>query len=292
MLRLFGTVQALVCALLFCTPCHAHDMREGGKLLLTGGVTSVEGSAGGGLASWSLIAGNETDAGVGGSLHATYVALPDFDLTSFGGAIGFRNRVELSYAHQRFDTRQAGATLGLGRGFTFGQDVFGAKLRIVGDAVYDQDKLLPQISIGVQHKRATQGAIIRAVGGRESRGTDFYVSATKVMLAHSVVVDLTVRATKANQFGLLGFGGDRGNAYRSQVEGSVGKLLTRRLLVGAELRTKPNNLGFAREQNNYDVFAAWQVKRHLAVTAAYVDLGDIATVKRQRGVFLSLQASI
>lgn len=280
-----------VIALLSATPALADELRQGGKLLLTGGVSTVEGSAGGGLATWSLIAGSETDSGIGGTAHATLVALPDFDLVSFGGAIGFRNRIELSYAHQTFDTRRAGAALGLGRNFKFGQDVFGAKVRLAGDAVYDQDRILPQISVGVQYHRAEQAATIAAVGGKSANGTDFLVSATKIVLSKSLVLGTSVRFTKANQFGLLGFGGDRSNAYRAQFEGSAGVLLSRRILVGAELRTKPDNLGFAREQKAYDAFAAWQFQRHLTVTAAYVDLGDIATIERQRGAFLSLQSS-
>ncbi|WP_246347024.1 DUF3034 family protein [Sphingomonas jinjuensis] len=260
-------------------------------MLLTNGVSSVEGAAGGGLASWALIAGNETRDGIGGSAHATLVALPDFDLESAGVAIGINDRVELSYAYQRFDTRAAGAALGLGRGFTFAQHIVGAKLRIAGDAVWDQDRWLPQFSIGVQHKIADQGAVISAVGGRSSRGTDFYLSATKVVLARSVVLATTLRATKANQFGLLGFGGDRRRGYSAQVEGSAGILLSPSLLVGAELRTKPDNLRFAREQKAADVFAAWAIGRHASITAAFVDLGDIATIRRQRGAFLSLQGS-
>ena len=282
---------AVLMVALSAQPASADELRSGGKLLLTGGVTSVEGAAGGGLATWAVIAGDETEAGIGGSAHATYVALPDFDLTSFGGAVGFRNRIELSYTHQSFDTRDAGAALGLGKGFTFKQDVFGAKVRLIGDAVYDQDRMLPQISVGVQHKRANQGAIIAAVGGKESRGTDFYVAATKVILSKSMVVNGTVRFTKANQLGLLGFGGDRNDKYKPQFEGSAGVLLSRRILVGAEYRTKTDNLGFAQEDDAYDLFAAWAVARHVRLTAAYVDLGDIATVKRQRGAFLSIQGN-
>ena len=291
MSKVLSLILSAVFALLMVGPASAGELRQDGKLLLTGGVSTVEGSGGGGLATWSLIAGNETDAGIGGNAHATLVALPDFDLKSFGVAVGFRNRVELSYAHQVFDTRQAGAALGLGRNFKFGQDVFAAKVRLLGDAVYDQDKLLPQISVGVQYKVARQAPIIMAVGGKHSDGVDFLVSATKIILSKSIVLGASVRFTKANQFGLLGFGGDRGDAYRPQFEGSAGFLVSRRLLVGAEFRTKPDNLGFAREQKAYDVFAAWQLHRHVAVTAAYVDLGDIATVRRQRGAFLSLQGS-
>lgn len=287
---LIRLVTALI-AVAMAGPAVAGEMRQGGKMLLTGGVSSIEGAAGGGLATWALIAGNETDAGIGGKVHATYVALPDFDLASAGVAIGIRDRVEISYARQTFDTRQAGAALGLGKGFKFGQDVYGVKVRISGSALYDQDRILPQISIGVQHKRADKAPIIAAVGGKQSNGTDFYVAATKVILSRSLVVDATVRFTKANQFGLLGFGGDLKNRYKPQFEGSAGMLIKRNLLVGAEVRTRPSNLGFAREQRALDAFAAWSVSRNVAFTAAYADLGDIATVRRQRGAFLSLQGS-
>jgi hypothetical protein len=150
---------------------------------------------------------------------------------------------------------------------------------------------MPRIAVGVQYKQADRGAVIAAVGGKHDKGMDFYVSATKVLLAQSLVVDATVRFTKANQFGLLGFGGDRSNSYKPQFEGSAGLLVTRRLLVGAEVRSKPDNLGFAREDAAYDGFVAYAVARNLTLTAACVDLGSIATVKGQRGAFLSLQTS-
>ena len=274
------------------TPTAAEEPRTGGKLLLTGGVSSIEGAAGGGLATWGVIAGDETDArGIGGKAHLSYAALPDYDLATFGTAVGIHDRIELSYARQSFDTGSAGAALGLGRDFTFRQDIFGAKLRLFGDAVYGQDTMLPQVSIGVQHKRAGHGAVIRAVGGKHASGTDFYLAATKVMLARSMVVNATVRLTRANQTGLLGFGGDRRARYRPQFEGSLGRLISRRLLIGGEYRTKPSNLGFAREDDAYDLFVAWAPLRHVAVTAAYVDLGSIATYDRQRGAYLSIQTS-
>lgn len=278
-------------ACLTALPAAADALREGGKMVLTGGVSSVEGSAGGGLATWSLIAGNETNAGIGAKAHATYVALPDFDLTTGGVAVGFRDRIELSYARQIFDTRQVGATLGLGRGFKFSQDIYGLKVRLIGDAVYDQDRLLPQISVGVQHKRDNRGRVITTIGGRHDTGTDFYVAATKVLLSQSLVLSGTVRFTKANQFGLLGFGGDGSNTYKPHVEASAGAMLARNVVVGAEFRSKPNNLTYAREQNVADLFAAWSVSKTLALTVAYADLGDIATVRKQRGLFLSVQGS-
>ncbi len=272
-------------------PATAENLRGGGKLLLTGGVSSVEGAAGGGLASWALIAGDETDAGIGGGAHASIVALDDFTLTSMGAKIGFFDRLELSYARQRFDTRDAGATLGLGRGYMLGQHVMGAKLRLIGDAVYDQDRLVPQISVGVSHKIADKPTLIKALGGGSRSGTEFYLAATKVLLAQSLVVDATARLTNANQTGLLGFGGDRQSSRTVQFEGSLGWLASRRLLIGGEYRTKPDNLGFASEGNAWDLFAAYAINRHLSATAAFVDMGAIATFKRQRGAYLSLQTS-
>jgi len=284
-----ASLTVALAAVVVTSPAHAAERRNGGKLLLTDGVASAEGAAGGGLATWAVIAGNETRDGIGGAAHATYIALPDYDLTSVGAALGVSDRVELSYAYQTFDTRAAGAALGLGRGFTFGQHIIGAKLRVLGDAVWDQDTLLPQIAIGAQYKIAEKGDVIRAVGGRESRSVDFFIAATKVWLPASMVFNTTLRYTKANQFGLLGFGGPRQPDRTAQVEASAGRLVTSNLLLGVEYRMKPNNLAFAREDDAYDLFAAWAVRRNVSITAAYVDLGDIATVDKQRGLFLSLK---
>ncbi len=286
--------SGLTAIALLCAGGAAHagsEMRAGGKLLLTNGVSSVDGSSGGGLVTWSLIAGNETRDGIGGAVHATYAPLADYSLASAGAAIGLYDRVELSYARESFDTRKMGAALGLGAGYRFHEDVLGAKLRLVGDAVYDQDSLLPQISVGVQYKHADRGAVIHAIGGAHSDGTDFTLSATKLFLRQSVIIGASLRMTKANQFGLLGFGGDLHDRYAPQFEGSAGYLLTRRLVVGTELRTKPDNLAFAKEQDAYDLFAAYAVTRNVSFTAAYVDLGSIATADNQRGAFLSFQAS-
>ena len=265
-------------------------LTDGGKLLLTGGVTNIEGAAGGGLASWAVITGYETRDGVGANVHATYVKVPDYSLRDFGVAVGLFNRLELSYAREEFDTGSTGGKLGLGDGFTFDQDVIGAKLHIVGDAVYDQDSVLPQISAGVQFKHNDRNAVIHAVGGKSDTGVDYYLAATKILLDQSVVLDGTIRMTKANQTGLLGFGGDRSNAYHAEFEGSAGYLVSKRLLVGGEYRSKPNNLGFASESNWWDLFAAYAVNKHLSATIAYADLGSIATFRRQRGAYISLQA--
>lgn len=268
---------------------NSGEIETGGKLKLTHGVSALEGGAGGGLATWAVIAGNETNRGVGGEVHATYVDVKDYKLRAYGAAVGWRDRVELSATRQEFDTGPTGAKLGLGRGFTFKQTVLGAKVRVLGDAIYTQDSWVPQVSVGAQYKDNSQDAIVRAVGAKDDSGVDWYVAATKVLLDKSLVLNGTVRLTKANQTGLLGFGGVNGG-YKPQFEGSAGWLLSKRLVVGAEYRTKPSNLAFAKEDDWKDIFAAYAVSKNLSVTAAYVDLGDIATFKNQRGFYLSLQA--
>ena len=89
-------------------------------------------------------------------------------------------------------------------------------------------------------------------------------------------------------FGLLGFGGDRSDRYRLQPEASAALLLDRRVAVGVEYRTKPDNLGISGEDDAWDAFVAWAPNRHVSLTLAYVDLGNIV-VASQRGVYASLQ---
>ena len=276
----------------FAQTAAAEDtpLLPGDKLVLTNGVSSTEGASGGGIATWATIAGRETDRGLGLSAHVTLIELPDFGWQSHGVSIGVANRVELSYARQNFDTRDVGATLGIGRGYTLNQDVYGAKIRLFGDLVYG-DPLLPQVSVGIQHKRNHDGPIARAVGAASDTGTDITVSATKLFLAHSLLLGVTARSTAANEGGLLGFGSAGGRGRSLQFEGSAVYQLSRRAVVGAEYRSKPDNLGLG-ENNWLDLFAAYAVTDNLTVTAAYADLGSIATFDKQRGAYLSAQFAL
>ncbi|QYU68874.1 DUF3034 family protein [Leptolyngbya sp. 15MV] len=288
-MRHCNILPACLLAALGATGAHAQAITwfEGEKLILTNGVSTIEGSSGGGIATWATIAGRELDRDIGVSAHATLVELPDFRWQSHGVAIGISNRIELSYTRQNFDTRDVGAALGLGRGYTLNQDVFGAKVRLFGDLVYG-DPILPQVSLGVQHKRNLDGPVARAVGAADDKGTDFTLSATKLFLSHSVLVNTTARLTEANENGLLGFGSAAGKSYSLQFEGSFGYQLSRRAVIGAEFRTKPDNLGLG-EDDWFDLFAAYAVTDNVTVTAAYADLGTIATFEGQRGAFLSAQ---
>jgi hypothetical protein len=271
------------------SPAPINWAPESGKLLATAGVTQIEGAGGGGLVPWALITGYGTKDAIGANAHDTYVHTQSFDLETAGAAIGLYDRVELSIARQWFDTREVGAKLGLGKSYTFDQTIAGAKVRLFGDAVYDQDSWLPQVAVGAQYKSNNRSALLSAIGAKSADGVDFYLAATKLFLAESLLVDATLRATKANQFGLLGFGGDRSNAYSAEFEGSAAYLFSRNLAVGGEVRTKPDKLRFAREDDAWDLFAAWFIDKHVSATLAYVQLGRIAQQPSQSGVYLSLQ---
>lgn len=278
---------------------HSGLATSGGRLLLTGGVSTIEGAGGGGLAPWALIGGYGTRDELGAQAFVTGVTSEDFGLLAYGGSVNVKNRLELSLARQNFHLRDVGKSLGLGNDFVISQTIIGAKVRLIGDAVLDQDSLLPQIAVGVQHKINDDKTVVGGALGLHRSGTDFYIAATKLFLAQNLLVNTTLRLTKANQYGILGFGGLGGKdqAYKPQFEGSIAYLLTRKLAVGAELRTKSNRLEGAlggdsfREDKAYDLFAAYTLSRNVSLTGAYVDLGHIA-LKNQHAAYLSLQFGI
>jgi len=273
-------------------PALADDelpVGSSGKLLLTGGVSSLEGAAGGGITPWAVIGGNGTREQIGANAVYTRANVGDNHLDDAGVMVGFYDRFELSFAQQRFNTEAVGAALGLGDGFTFKQDVIGLKLRVAGDAVLDSDTAMPQIAVGLQYKRNNQGAVLDFIGAEDDHGVDVYVSATKLFLAESFLLNGTLRVTKANQIGILGFGGDLNGNYKPQLELSGAYLLSRKLAIGAEYRMKPDNLGIAKEDDWFDVFVAYAPSKNVSLTLAYVDLGHIILPDRQRGLYASLQ---
>ncbi len=267
---------------------QTSDFTTSSKLLLTGGITNIEGSAGGGLTPWAVIGGYGTRDQIGANAFFTNVRSQDYELRTGGALVGIYDRVELSFAQQKFDTRQVGGLLGLGNGYTFTQKIYGAKVKVAGDAVLEQDSWLPQIAVGFQRKENNRGDLLRALGIKSDRGTDYTVSATKLFLAQSVLINGTVRFTKANQTGILGFGTATRDKYDAVFEGSVAWLLRKDLAVGAEFRQKPDHLPF-KEDNWYDVFVAWAPTKNVSVTLAYANLGNIVIKDKQKGTYLSVQ---
>jgi hypothetical protein len=287
-MRLAIWTSAILQAIVLASLTQGAD--AGDRLQWTGAVTQVEGSAGGGLVPWALIGGLETNAEVGATGFATDVSTGDFTLHAGGVSVDVGDRVEVSVARQRFN---AGAVL---PGLTLGQDIAGVKVRLSGDAVFAPDEYLPQISLGAQWKQTLDfSQIPRAVGAARGEDLDLYLTATKLYFAalggRNVIVDVTLRRTRANQFGLLGFGGD-GSGYSYVPETSAGVFVTEGLLLGAEYRDKPNNLRAFQEDSAEDVFLAWGPLKNVSLTAAWTDLGRIAGKAPQSGVYVSLWLGI
>ncbi len=274
-----------VCLLSFSSYLLANSDR----LLLTGGVSSIEGSAGGGLTPWAFIGGYGTKDQIGANAYYTNVGISEYKVESYGALIGIKDRVELSVARMTLDTKKVGGALGIGNGFQIKQNILGLKVRVLGDGVLEQASWLPQISVGMLHKKNQNGDLVKSLGAKEDSGIDYYVSATKIFLNQSILINTTLRRTKANQLGLLGFGGDKRNEQQFKLEGSLAYLLSRELALGVEYRMKPNNLKVAEEENWSDIFLAWAPSKNISLTLAYAQLGRIAIQDNQFGVYSSLQ---
>ena len=297
-------------ALLGLSAAHADT----GKLLLTGGVTTVDGAAGGGISPWAVVGTNATEGELGLSASVARLPVQDYALTSIGLAVAFDNRWEASVSQQDLDASVATKLNGLGFGVTNGEHIrlntVGVKARLVGDAVLDSDNAMPQVAVGLLYKQTDSGSIkpvLQFLGAR-SDGVEAYVSASKLWLKNSILLNGTLRYTNANQGGLLGFGSSAAGTDQPRLvpEVSAAWLLSRHLAVGAEVRFNPNyleaagqaaglNAGLASD-NWSDVFVAWAPTKHWSMTLAYVDLGRVLPAitnnKSQNGVYVALQFAL
>lgn len=274
-------------SMLFSAQVLAGD----GKIIATAGLTQVEGSGGGGLVPWATLSGYDTRDQVSVGVFNTQVNVDDFRLQSWGLNASFYDRVEVSFAQQTFDLRPSSGDLR--------QNIIGVKARLYGDVVYSQ---WPQVSLGIQHKRlidqntGISPSTADALGADNSdHGTDFYLAATKVHLGllcgYNVVWNLTLRGTKANEMGLLGFGGSENKSYEMMTEASAGVLLNEHVAVGVEYRQKPDNLGL-KEDDWKDAFISYIPNKNMSLTLAWTELGTIAGVKDQNGWYVSLNANL
>jgi len=269
---------SVLTALLFVVSLPA--MAGQGKLLATAGLQQVEGAGGGGIVPWATLAGYDTEGETSLTAFTTRVSVDDYSLNAWGAAWSWSDRIELSVARHSFDVDALATQIQ--------QNIYGAKLRLFGNVVYGT---APQVSIGLQHKALQDAAIANLLGAADDADTDVYISATKVHLGavagYNLVWNLTARATRANQLGLLGFGAANDNSRQLMAEASVGVLFSPHWVLGAEYRQKPDFLGLG-EEDWYDFFVAYIPNKSINVTLAWADLGNIAGADNQRGIYLSL----
>lgn len=273
--------RVLLAGLMAALPtAHAAD----GKLIGTAGLVQLEGTGGGGIVPWATLAGYDSTDQVAVSALVTRVDVEEYRLDVAGITASFHDRLELSLAHHSFDLKGAGVEIT--------QTIYGAKYRIYGDLVYSR---WPQLSAGVQYKVLKDPDIAEALGAEDDTGTDFYLAATKVHLGalagYNAVWNIAARATKANELGILGFGGPDEDSYELMLEGSAGVFFNRHLAVGVEYRQKPDNLGL-EEDDWWDVFVTYIPSRDFNVTVAWSDLGAIAGAPDQEGLYLAINGQL
>ena len=284
----------ILVASLLCTASIAASAEGGadqGRLLATGGGSQIEGTAGGGLVPLAVLAGYAEADQQGGAAFVSRAQLKDYRLDVYGAAWSWDNRVEVSIARQELHLNTLANALGVADD-TIAQNIFGTKVRLSGDLIYSD---LPQISAGLQYKANEDFFIPKAAGAAQDKDWDAYIAATKLFLGgffdRNILVNGVMRSTRANQGGLVGFGGDKNRAHELVYEGTLGVFLNRHWAAGVEYRQNPNNLSFAQQNDWRDGFIAWFPNKQWTLIGAWVDLGDIATLKNQQGWYLSLQGS-
>lgn len=255
-----------------------------GKIKGSSGVTSISGSGGGGLTPWATLSSYAGDEQLGSTVFATQARVDDYQLDVYGAAFNWHDKVELSYARQDFLIKAADAHIR--------QDKFALRYKLTGDIIYDR---LPQITLGVEHGELRDPAVALSVGANKTRGTDYTISMARVWLngiAHrTTLLNVNLRYSDANQFGILGYGGDDTDS-KINLEFAGALFINRSVAVGVEWRQKPDNLLALVEEDAKDLFLAYFPNKRLSFTVAWVDLGDIAGAPDQRGVYFSLQANL
>ncbi|MDX1696588.1 MAG: DUF3034 family protein, partial [Ketobacteraceae bacterium] len=212
---------AILTSMFLCIPC---TYGAGGKLLETAGVTQVEGSGGGGLVPWAVLAGYDTREQWSAQAYITKLSLDDYRLQSYGASVGLFDRVEISFSEQLLDLRNLPAGEQEIR-----QHTLGLKARVMGDFVYGD---WPVISVGLQHKTLRDELIAGAVGADTTgSGTDVYLAASRAHLGalwgYNAFWNITLRAPRANQFGLRGYGGYKHDRHEVMGELAAGVLFGR-----------------------------------------------------------------
>lgn len=259
-------------------------------------VTQIEGAAGGGIVPWALLSSGKP------TVSATWIDTGDYTHSTLALQASFADRIELSYARLAFDTGTvASHALGI-----IDMDVFGAKVKLL-----DMNGMMPQVAFGIQYKKVSGNQAfdnqLRTWGADDS-DTDLYVAATSLIPIgeRALLLNGTIRATRANQIGLFGFKSKSEDDYEGQFEASAGLFLDseKKTMIGVDYRMKPDNISGVQEQDWADVFFAYFPTKNMSIVAAIAFLGDVATEANldpqgnpselgsdQRGFYLQIQGN-
>ena len=188
---------------------------------------------------------------------AWYVNLGDVDVdwTAFGVAETFFNRLELSYGYE----------LVAPNGENIKKSNAGAKLNLIPEN-WGRRNYVPAVSAGTIWKTTSEVA-----EGSDDSAFDFYLVATKLItqLPRPVLVSAGVLNTKEQVTGVFGYNEDSDTTFLANVD----VLPTSFLALGAEIKQGAEYDTFKNE-NYYDLHAAWFANANLTLIAAYVNAGD------------------
>jgi len=257
-------------------------------------ITDVDGQAGGGLVPWALLSSGPTVA-------ISHLSTQNLGVNILAANTSFANRVEVSYAHSMLDVTGSA----LGNNNIDAVDNFGLKVKL-----NDMGDSMPQFALGMVYKKASgnlvDNVLTTSAYGIDSSSTDVYGAASKIVNVggKNVLLNGVLRATKANQMGLLGFGGGSTagakTGYSLEPEVSVEMFAADNVVFGAEYRAQPNNSVAAtnavlHQNSAYDLNVVYVANKNLTLTAAYANLGQVAPglvgSNKQNGMFVQAQVS-
>lgn len=256
-------------------------------------ITNIDGQAGGGLVPWALLSSGPTVA-------ITHLGTPNLSINSVAVNTSFANMVEVSYAHNMLNV--TGSTLPAYANID-NVDNLGLKVKL-----NDMGDSMPQFALGLVYKQASGNLadFLKTAAGIDKSGTDVYAAASKIVNigGKTVLLNGVLRASKANQLGLLGFGGGTTvgakTGYSVKPELSVEVFAAENVIVGAEYRAQPSNgvtgtEGIVHQNAAYDFHIVYVANKNFTLTAAYTNLGQVAPAftgsNKQNGMLLQGQVN-
>lgn len=228
------------------------------------------------------------------SVSAQAVWVGHKDMQNLAATWTLWERVELGYAVNRLGLddfpRDVRAATGLDIDTN---DVYlhhlNARVNLVREGEWDMS-WMPAVTAGVHYKYNADiyeidrdlGGVLSAVGYNDNDGVDMTLTATKSVacMGRPTIVSAGLRASKAAQFGLTGFGDD----YLVSFEGSVVMLVTDQLAIGTEVRQKRDQYAdvpglVEGEDTWWDVHAAYILNNNAEI---YAVVGDAGAVLNER----------
>ena len=227
------------------------------------------------------------------AVSAQTIWVGDKDMQVVAATWTLLQRLELGYAVNRLAVddldkevrKSTGGAANIGTDHIFLHH-FNARLNVLPENMCDMN-WVPAVTVGAHYKYNANideinqdlGDGLEAIDYNDNDGLDFTLTASKTItsLPRPLMMSVGARASRASQFGLMGFGDE----YMVSLEGNVDVLVTDNLAIGAEYRDKPAVMGrvpdlVARDDPWWDVHAAYFFSPNGSVYAVAGDAGGVA----------------